>query len=240
MYDNHTSKKTIAYHYDNSNHVSSATIDPDRSPYQYYSAVEQERRYKNSTAYKQAQIQEKRYKNSTAYKIAEHKEKQKQKIIDLKKQRENDRNRTSNFDPDQDPDDDDDDEIIEEIVDVIIDATVDTITDKIEDVSKFIYEGNPKHHLNSQGNRSKPPHDGPNSLKKSVWVKTNSNGLSQRVGIENGNIVIFKEHAPNKYHGYIETNFDCNNNSNRYKDHRKTLIKADLIHKGPTLRIKKR
>lgn len=60
------------------------------------------------------------------------------------------------------------------------------------------------------------------------------NGLSQRVAIENENVVIYKEHAPCRYHGYIEEN-----PKNMHPDFEKSLVKAKLIQPGKKIRIRK-
>ena len=67
---------------------------------------------KGPYASRMAEMQEKRYKNSTAYKQAEYKEKERQKLEQRKKQRQSNVKRTSNSGPgkgpDKDPDDDKD------------------------------------------------------------------------------------------------------------------------------------
>ena len=135
-----------------------------------------------------------------------------------KKQRHNDVNRTSNSGPDKDPDEDKKKSGVAPVAGAPAKTSVDEVKKQMK------YTGNPKHHINSKGNASKPPHDGQTTLeKKSIHVKTRRNGnLETRVAIENGKVVKFDEHAPGEYHGYIvEKNLDS--------ESKNALIKAGLM-----------
>ena len=133
------------------------------------------------------------------------------------KQRQNDVNRTNNSGPGKDPKDPK-----KPGVAPVAGAPEKASVDEVKKQMK--YTGNPKHHINSKGNASKPPHDGQTTLeKKSIHVKTRRNGnLETRVAIENGKVVKFDEHAPGEYHGYIvEKNLDS--------ESKNALIKAGLM-----------
>lgn len=62
------------------------------------------------------------------------------------------------------------------------------------------YERNPKHGREQQGNISPEPTDGQKTLDGSLPVKT-----GVRVGIDKdaGEIVVFREHLENTFHGYV-------------------------------------
>jgi|GEM_PF-6609579 len=62
------------------------------------------------------------------------------------------------------------------------------------------------HYDNSPDNLGKLPRDGQQALNESILVKIKGDQkLETRVGVENGKVVIFHEHVPGDYHGYIET-----------------------------------
>ncbi|MBP9765469.1 hypothetical protein KBD08_03995 [Candidatus Babeliales bacterium] len=65
-----------------------------------------------------------------------------------------------------------------------------------------IYEENPKHHQNAKGNIGKCPKDGQKTLDNAIQVE----GQFWKVSIEGDNFVIFEEHLPGKWHGYIVEN----------------------------------
>lgn len=96
------------------------------------------------------------------------------------------------------------------------------------------YTGNPKHNINSKGSASKPPRDGQKVLDDSVLVQTDKNGLSDRVGVEDGQIVKLHEHAPSQYHGYIEEN--PKSMPSVYKD---ALYEAGLIRSTKSCKVTK-
>jgi len=60
-----------------------------------------------------------------------------------------------------------------------------------------------KHHQNSPEGVGKSPVDGPAVLDRAL----SSPQCKQLVAIENKKIVVFKEHSPGRFHGYIEENF---------------------------------
>ena len=83
------------------------------------------------------------------------------------------------------------------------------------------YENNPKHHMNAPEGIGKPPINGQKALDKSIAVP----GKDFRIGIEDGKIVVFKQHRPNEFHGYIEKVFH-----NLDRDARNALSKAGLVN----------
>ncbi len=86
---------------------------------------------------------------------------------------------------------------------------------------KRIYKNNPKHHKNSRDGIGKPPKNGQKTLDKALDVPEET----FKVGIEDGKIVVFKQHSPNEYHGYIEENFH-----NLDSAAQKALSKAGLVN----------
>ena len=96
------------------------------------------------------------------------------------------------------------------------------------------YVNNPKHHMNSKGNISKPPLDGQKALEESILVQTDKRGLSDRVGIENGKVVKFHEHQPGEYHGYIVE--DVHGMDDAYKN---ALYEAGLIRSVKSCKVTK-
>ena len=113
------------------------------------------------------------------------------------KQRQNDVNRTNNSGPGKDPKDPKKTGIAP-VAGAPEKASVDEVKKQMK------YTGNPKHHINSKGNASKPPHDRSRVLNESNFVKVKgSQNLEVRIGVENGKPVKFYEHAPGEYHGYI-------------------------------------
>ncbi|HSW76593.1 MAG TPA: hypothetical protein VLG50_06085, partial [Candidatus Saccharimonadales bacterium] len=92
------------------------------------------------------------------------------------------------------------------------------------------YEDNPKHHQNSKGNISKPPRNGQKALDESIEVP----GKDYRVGIEDGKIIQFNQHSPNKYHGYIIEDYN-----DLHPAAQKALYKAGFITNAKTGRIAK-
>lgn len=86
-------------------------------------------------------------------------------------------------------DDDDDDED---------DKDKDKKKDKEEKPAR-IYEPNPKHHQNSKDGIGKEPKDPHNLLQQSKKGPDEH----QRVAVQDDKYVIFREHSPGKYHGYI-------------------------------------
>jgi len=66
-----------------------------------------------------------------------------------------------------------------------------------------VYEPNPKHHINSPQGVGKPPTYPHSTLEKAIEVPDKKS----LVAIENKKFVVFQEHAPNKYHGYVVETF---------------------------------
>lgn len=66
-----------------------------------------------------------------------------------------------------------------------------------------IYEPNPKHHPNSPGGIGVPPDNGYVGVQEAIKVPKKD----FLVGVENGKIVQYNQHAPNTYHGYIVEDF---------------------------------
>jgi hypothetical protein len=69
-------------------------------------------------------------------------------------------------------------------------------------VRRRLYEPNPKHRSNRRGTISAEPASGQEILDLAVRVKPTSSAL---VGIdyETGDFVVFREHLPNTFHGYV-------------------------------------
>ncbi|MBP9765437.1 hypothetical protein KBD08_03820 [Candidatus Babeliales bacterium] len=138
-----------------------------------------------------------------------------------RKTREDDSNRSNNSDPDQGPKKNPPGK-------GVVAAVAANETKK----KVMKYTGNPKHHINAKGPASKPPRDGQKVLDNSVLVKTNKNGLSDRVGVEDGQIIKLHEHAPSEYHGYIEEN--PKSMPSAYKD---ALYEAGLIKSTKSCKV---
>lgn len=83
------------------------------------------------------------------------------------------------------------------------------------------YTGNPKHHQNSKGEIGKPPYDGQDLLNQSRIAP----GEKYRVAIQDNKYVIFREHSPGKWHGYVIDNYD-----KLQPGERNAFYKAGLIH----------
>ena len=92
------------------------------------------------------------------------------------------------------------------------------------------YHESPKHHPNSPDYIGKPPPDGQAALDVSKAVK----GSTQRVAVQDGNIIILKETEPGLYHGYI-----ANNWGNLPQKVRNALYDAGWIRDISTGKIKK-
>jgi hypothetical protein len=93
------------------------------------------------------------------------------------------------------------------------------------------YESNPKHHPNSKGDVGKSPKNPKETLRdKSIEVP----GEKHRVAIEDGKFVIFKPHAPGKWHGYIVEKFKQLDEASK-----KALYNAGLVRDITKGKIKK-
>jgi RHS repeat-associated protein len=70
------------------------------------------------------------------------------------------------------------------------------------DDNKPTYEPNPKHGNTDRSNVSRQPTNGPDVLERSVEVNSRT-----RVGVdrENNEIVVFRGHGGNRYHGYVSS-----------------------------------
>lgn len=68
--------------------------------------------------------------------------------------------------------------------------------------SPLMYEVNPKHTAVRRGQISAAPRDGQKALASSVRIKETS---TRRVGVDhtNGEIVVFDEHLPGRFHGHV-------------------------------------
>jgi hypothetical protein len=98
---------------------------------------------------------------------------------------------------------------------------------KIEHPNGEYDEGSskPKHHINARGKASKGPSNGQKTLDGAVDVE----GTDYKVGTEGQNIIVFREHLPGKWHGYIVEN-PCD-------DVKKTLLKQGWIRATNNLKI---
>lgn len=157
-------------------------------------------------------------------------EKKKKKSQPIKNQRQSDVSRTSNSGPEKDPDDDDPKK---QGSSAVAAASGKVAVDEVKKTMK--YTGNPKHHINSKGAASKPPHNGQKTLERSELVRIDPRtGLSDRVATENGKIIKFHEHAPDEFHGYIEENVKQMDEA-----YKKALYKAGLIKSIKSCKVKK-
>jgi hypothetical protein len=84
------------------------------------------------------------------------------------------------------------------------------------------YENNPKHHPNSPDGIGKPPVDGQKGLDESIKVPGKED---IRVGIEGKKFVVFHQHVPGKWHGYIVEKFN-----DLRPAVQKALSKANLVN----------
>lgn len=73
-----------------------------------------------------------------------------------------------------------------------------------QDASRLVYEVNPKHTAVRRGAISAAPRDGQRALARSVPIKETS---TRRVGVDpaNGEIVVFDEHLPGRFHGHVRS-----------------------------------
>lgn len=94
-----------------------------------------------------------------------------------------------------------------------------------------IYEENPKHHQNSKGNISKCPQDGQKALDNAIQVE----GQNWKVSIEGDKFVIFEEHLPGKWHGYI-----IDNPAGLHQDIKNLLFKEGWIRSVNNFKIIKK
>ena len=69
-------------------------------------------------------------------------------------------------------------------------------------MATFTFEPNPKHRRTKSGRVSAQPIDGQAALDNSLQLSENS---SRRVGVDKGNqqIVMFMEHLPGVFHGFL-------------------------------------
>jgi hypothetical protein len=68
--------------------------------------------------------------------------------------------------------------------------------------SDLVYEENPKHGPAQRGASSPRPTRGKEMLDRSLPVKS---GVRTAVDKETAEIIVFREHGPNAYHGYVST-----------------------------------